>query len=84
MVSIELPTDVEEHLREVIQKSYNGDLELAMTAFLRLHEKYGWKEQLRTDIEAVRSEVRRRGGISSAKIDGAIQRYRRREERSDG
>jgi len=84
MVSIKLPSRVEEHLKEVIQKSYNGDLELAMTAFLRLHDKYGWKEQLRADVEAVRSEVRRRGGISSAKIDNAIQRHRLRAGRSDG
>ena len=84
MVSIELPTEVEEHLKAVIQKSYDGDLGLAMTAFLRLHEKYGWKEQLRTDVEAVRGEVNRGGGIPSAEIDDAVQRYRRREERSDG
>ena len=77
MVSIELPTEVEEHLRDVIQKSYDGDLELAMTAFLRLHEKYGWKEQLQADVDAVRAEVNRAGGIPSAKIDDAIQRYRR-------
>lgn len=76
MVSIELPTEVEEHLKEVIQKSYDGDLGLAMTAFPRLHEKYGWKEQLRTDVGAVRAEVSREGGMPSAKIDDAILRYR--------
>ena len=52
MISLDLPTDVERHLNEVVKKSYHGNLLTAMTAFLRLHEKYGWKEQLREIDEA--------------------------------
>jgi hypothetical protein len=83
MLSIELPTDVEHHLKEVVQKSYNGNLQVAITSFLRLHEKYGWKEQLREDVESIRSEVRQKGGISSKTIDEAITRYRKQRETSD-
>ena len=39
MLSIKLPTDVERHLEEVVQKSYNGDLQVAITSFLRLDGK---------------------------------------------
>ena len=77
MLSLDLPTDIEQHLQEVVQKSYNGNLQVAITSLLRLHEKYGWKEQFREDIEAIRSEVRRKGGISSTAIDDAIIRYRK-------
>lgn len=76
MLSIELPTDVEQHLKEVVQKSYHGNIQVAISSFLRLHEKYGWKEQFRKDVEAIRAEVRRQGGISSQAIDNAITRYR--------
>ncbi len=76
MLSIELPTEVEQHFKEIIQKNYNGNVQVAILSFLRLHEKYGWKEQLREDVEAIRSETDRKGGISSQDIDGAITRYR--------
>jgi len=46
MLSIELPADIEKRLKSVIQKSYRGDLPFAIVSLLKLHEKYGWKEQL--------------------------------------
>ncbi len=76
MLSIELPTDIEQHLKSIVQKNYHGNFQIAMTAFLRLHEKYGWKEQFRDDIEAIRSDVRQQGGITSQTIEDAIKRYR--------
>jgi hypothetical protein len=48
-----------------------------MTAFLKLHEKYGWKEQFLEDVESIRSEMRRQGGIKEETIEDAVQRYRR-------
>jgi len=83
MLAIDLPTDVEQHLKEVVQKSYNGNLQIAITSFLRLHEKYGWKEQFLEDVESIRSEVHRKGGISSKAIDEAITRYRKQRETSN-
>lgn len=80
MLSLELPTDIEQHLKEVVQKSYYGNVQLAIASFLRLHEKYGWKEQFREDVEAIRAEVRRQGGMSSKMIDDAIIRYRTQNE----
>jgi hypothetical protein len=79
MLSIELPTDVEQHLKEIVQKSYHGDVQIAISSFLRLHEKYGWKEQFREDVNAIRNEVRRQGGVSSHMIDDAINRYRKQK-----
>lgn len=76
MLSIELPTEIEQHLKHIVQKSYHGNFQIAITSFLRLHEKYGWKEQFREDVEAIRSDVRQQGGISSQTIEDAIRRYR--------
>ena len=76
MLSIDLPSDIEKHLKSVVQKSYHGNLPYAIVSFLKLHEKYGWKEQLLEDVESIRSEVRNKGGISSKEIDNAITRYR--------
>ncbi|MEW6607532.1 MAG: hypothetical protein AB1414_08775 [bacterium] len=42
----------------------------------KLYKKYGWKEQLREDINSVRAEVLRKGGIEAEVIDNAIKRYR--------
>ena len=84
MLSIELPKDVEQHLKEVVQKSYHGDVQIAITSFLRLHEKYGWKEQFREDVNAIRAEVRRQGGVSSQTIHDAIIRYRTQHASSNG
>lgn len=77
MLSVELPKTVEKQLWEVVQGSYQGDLKIAMLAFLRLHEKYGWKEQLRDDVRSVRAEVRRKGGVKAKNIEAAIKRHRR-------
>ena len=77
MLSIDLPADIEKHLRDVVQDSYNGNLQAAISSFLKLHEKYGWKEQLLEDVESIRSEVRRKGGIRLKEIDNAIKRYRK-------
>jgi hypothetical protein len=76
MLSIELPTELEHRFRDVVQKSYHGNIQVAIASLLHLHEKYGWKEQLRQDVETIRAEVRRIGGISSKAIDEAINRYR--------
>lgn len=84
MISLDLPTDVEHHLNEVVKKNYHGNLLTAMTAFLRLHEKYGWKEQLREDVNAIRAEVRRQGGVSEHAIDDAITRYRKEQADAHG
>ena len=80
MLSIELTTDIEQHLQVAVRKSYQGDLQVAIASFLRLHEKYGWKEQFLKDIEAIRAEVRKQGGISSRKVKQAITRYRTPKE----
>ncbi|MDZ7341981.1 MAG: hypothetical protein ONB27_11550 [candidate division KSB1 bacterium] len=77
MLSIDLPSDIEKRLKSVVQKSYRGDLPLAIVSFLKLHEKYGWKEQLLEDVSSIRKEVRKRGGIRSKEIDDAIKRYRK-------
>jgi hypothetical protein len=60
----------------VVRDSYDGDLETAMTVFLKLHEKYGWKEQFLEDVESIRAEMRRRGGIKEETIEDAMQKYR--------
>jgi len=72
-----LSKPLEKRLREVIQESYHGNMQVAIKVFLQLHEKYGWKEQLLEDVKSVHSEVRRRGGIKQKAIDEAIKRYRR-------
>jgi hypothetical protein len=77
MLSVELPKTVEKQFWNVVQSSYQGDLKIAILAFLQLHEKYGWKEQLRKDVQSIRSEVRRKGGIKTKTIDDAVKRYRK-------
>ena len=44
---------------------------------LKLHDKYAWKEQLRKDVETIRTEVRQKGGINSQTIEDAVARYRK-------
>ncbi len=78
MIAIELSKPLEKHLRNVIQENYQGNVQVAIKVFLQLHEKYGWKEQLLADVNSVRSEVRRRGGIKQKTIDAAIKKYRKR------
>ena len=48
-----------------------------MIGVLKLHEKYGWKEQLHEDVKSIRAEVRRQGGIKEKAIDDVIARYRK-------
>jgi hypothetical protein len=82
MISIDLPATLEKRFWNVVRESYDGDLQAAMKAFLKLHEKYGWKEQLREDVESLRAEMRRRGGIKEKTIEDAVQKYRRNLNRS--
>lgn len=76
MLSIDLPSNIDKRLKDVVQKSYNGNLPYAIVTFLKLQEKYGWKKQLLEDVESIRSEVLSKGGISSKEIDNAINQYR--------
>jgi hypothetical protein len=76
MITIELPPDIEKQFFDVVRDSYDGNSQAAISTLLALHRKYGWKEQLRKDVESVRSEVRRQGGIDSITIKDAIDKYR--------
>ena len=76
MLSVELPKPIEKQFWQVVQNSYQGDMKVAILAFLQLHQKYGWKEQLLKDVHFIRSEVRRKGGIKAKTVDGAVKRYR--------
>ncbi len=78
MFAFNLPEEDEQHFQEVVQIRYHGNVQDAMASLLRLHDRYGWKEQLREDVESVRTEVRRQAGISDKAIDEAISTYRRR------
>ncbi|NIR49988.1 hypothetical protein GWO43_15935 [candidate division KSB1 bacterium] len=84
MISIDLPTPLEEHFWDVMKDDYNGDVQAAIQAFLELHERYAWKEQLREDVESIRSEVRREGGIKTQEIDDAIKKYRKNIDTASG
>ena len=57
MISIDLPRGLGQHLWEVVKDDYDGDLQAAISAFLKLHEKFGRKEQLCKDVKSIRSEV---------------------------
>ena len=76
MITLDLPEVLEKHFWDVVRDSYHGDLQIAMAAFLRLHDKYGWKEQFLKDVKFIREEVRRQGGIKEKTIEDAIKRYR--------
>jgi len=76
MIILDLPETLEQHFWHIVQDHYNGDLQAAMMAFLKLHDKYGWKEQFIKDIKSVREEVCRRGGIKEQVIEESIQIYR--------
>jgi flavodoxin len=76
MITLDLPETLEQHFWNIVQDSYNGDLQAAMTAFLKLHERYGWKEQFVKDIKSVREELRNKGGIKAKTIEDTIRRYR--------
>ncbi len=76
MIAIELPTTLEKHLWNVVRENYDGNLQEAIASFLKLHEKYGWKEQLLKDVQSVRAEVQRKGGVTEKEIDAAVKKYR--------
>jgi hypothetical protein len=58
MITLDLPEVFEKHFWDVVRDSYSGDLQIAMAAFLRLHDKYGWKEQfLKLDFGHFESKV---------------------------
>jgi hypothetical protein len=76
MITLDLPETLEKHFWNIVRDSYQGDLRAAMTAFLELHEKYGWKEQFVKDIKSIREEVRRAGGIKERVIEEGVKTYR--------
>jgi hypothetical protein len=76
MITLDLPEDLEKHFRDVVQDKYHGDLQAAVIAFLQFHEKYEWKEQFVRDVESIREEVRRKGGITEKVIQDAVRKYR--------
>ena len=76
MITLDLPETLEKHFWNIVRDRYNGDLQAAVTAFLKLHEKYAWKEQFVKDIKSVREEVRRAGGIKERAIEENVKRYR--------
>ncbi|MEZ4664652.1 MAG: hypothetical protein R2911_44535 [Caldilineaceae bacterium] len=84
MVSIELSPALEKQFYRVIDDSYQGNIQAAISAFLKLHEKYGWKEQLNHDVAAIRECVHRAGGISEQRIEDAIRRHREQMTTSHG
>lgn len=69
MLSLELPPLLEQKFKKVVQDSYQGDSQAAISALLQLHAKYGWKEQLHQDITAIRNKVHQSGGVSEQAID---------------
>ena len=77
MISIELSPDIERQFLGVVRDSYDGNSQNAIATLLRLHRRYGWKEQLRQNVDSVHAEVRRRGGIRQEDIDNAIKKYRK-------
>jgi hypothetical protein len=76
MITLDLPEDLEKHFWHIVRDNYHGDLQAAVAAFLQLHEKYGWKEQFVRDVESIREEVRRTGGIKERMIEESVKRYR--------
>jgi len=76
MITLDLPETLEKHFWNIVRDSYNGDLQAAVTAFLKSYEKYGWKEQFVKDIKSVREEVRHAGGIKERVIEEGVKRYR--------
>lgn len=77
MISIDLPKGLEKHFRDIVRDDYDGNLQAAIVAFVKLHEKFGWKEQLCEDVKSIRSEVRQTSGIKAKTIDDAIKKYRK-------
>jgi RNA-splicing ligase RtcB len=83
MISIELSPDIEKQFNEIVRDVYGGNSQNAIVTLLKLHRKYGWKEQLRQNVESVRAEVHRKGGVRSEDIENAIKRYRKTAVSSD-
>ena len=81
-LSIDLPADLEKHLQEIVQEDYDGDIQAAIRGLLELHDRYGWKDQLQKDVDAIRAEVRRSGGIRVEKVDQAVKRHRKKANRT--
>ena len=46
MLSLDLPQKIEKQFKDVVRDGYCGNLQAAITSFLRMHKKYGWKDQL--------------------------------------
>jgi len=84
MISIELSKKIERNFKNIVRESYNGDVESAIISFLKLHRKYAWKEQLLEDVESIRFEVRRQGGITMQEINQTVRKYRRIVDKSNG
>lgn len=80
MLSIQLPETLEQDVQTLVQEDYDGDWQAALSAFIRLHEKYGWKNQLLEDVKTIRQTVRRQGGIKQTTIDETVTRYRRQRK----
>ncbi len=84
MIEINLPTSVEKHFWQIVLDDYSGDVLAAMEVLLRLYDQHGWKERLHDDVESIRSEVRRKGGVSSNDINSAIEKYRKGQHSTGG
>jgi hypothetical protein len=80
MITLDLPETLEKYFWNVVRDNYNGDVQAAMSTLLNLHEKHGWKEQFVKDIQSVRAEVQRRGGIKEKTIEEGVKRYREHRE----
>jgi len=76
MLSINVPTDIENRFKNIVQESYRGNFQIAFMSLLKLHEKYAWKEQFVEDVKSIRAEVHRNGGANAKTIDVAIHKYR--------
>ncbi|MBF0102580.1 MAG: hypothetical protein HQK77_16895 [Desulfobacterales bacterium] len=76
MLAVNLSKHLEKQFFSIVQDNYEGDYESAIIDFIKLHKKYGWKEQLLKDVKSVRSEIKKQGGINQKKIDTAIKNYR--------
>ena len=53
-----------------------SDGQATRTALLLVTGKQGWKEQLRRDVETIRTELQQRGGITANAVADAVSRYR--------
>jgi undecaprenyl pyrophosphate synthase len=80
MITLDLPETLEKHLWNIVRDSYNGDLQAAVTAFLHLHAKYGWKEQFIRDIKSIREAVHRQGGIKERVIEESVKKLSRTQK----